>query len=67
MAYLHSLGIPVMYDVLGVGQNLCDHPGVHVRWHVEPIFGLPPEEVGRKKVALRSTARGATLRMTWLW
>jgi len=59
---LRSLGIPVVHDAPGVGQNLRDHPGVHVRWHVKPDFPLPPEEVGPQKVALRYTARGSSLR-----
>jgi choline dehydrogenase len=59
---LHSLGIPVVHDAPGVGQNLRDHPGVHVRWHVKPDFLLPPEEIGPQKVALRYTARGSSLR-----
>ena len=27
----HSLGVPVVHDAPGVGQNLCNHPDVHVR------------------------------------
>jgi choline dehydrogenase len=61
-SHLHSLGIPVVHDAPGVGQNLRDHPGVHVRWHVKPDFPLPPDEVGPQKVALRYTARGSSLR-----
>ncbi|HIG44142.1 MAG TPA: hypothetical protein EYQ14_26945 [Gammaproteobacteria bacterium] len=29
-AQLESLGIPVLQDIRGVGQNLCDHPAVSV-------------------------------------
>jgi choline dehydrogenase len=60
--HLCSLGLPVVQDAPGVGQNLRDHPGVHVRWRVKPGFPLPPEEVGPQKVALRYTARGSGLR-----
>jgi len=52
----------IVHDAPGVGQNLRDHPGVHVRWHVKPDFPLPPDEIGPQKVALRYTARGSSLR-----
>ncbi|MFT4799311.1 MAG: choline dehydrogenase [Candidatus Azotimanducaceae bacterium] len=29
-AQLESLGIPVVQDIAGVGQNLCDHPAISV-------------------------------------
>ena len=54
--------LSVVHDAPGVGQNLRDHPGVHMRWHVKPDFPLPPEEVGPQKVALRYTARGSSVR-----
>jgi choline dehydrogenase-like flavoprotein len=59
---LHRLGIPVVYDAPGVGQNLRDHPGVHASWKVKEDFPMPPEEVGPQKVALRFTAKGSPLR-----
>jgi choline dehydrogenase len=61
-SHLHSLGIAVVHDAPGVGQNLRDHPGVPIRWHVKPDFPLPPEDVGPQKVALRYTARDSGLR-----
>jgi choline dehydrogenase-like flavoprotein len=59
---LQRLGIPVRHDAPGVGQNLRDHPGVHVCWDVRDAFPLPPEDIGPQKVALRYTARGSGLR-----
>ena len=59
---LHPLGIPVIRDAPGVGQNLQDHPGVHLRWHLKDDVSLPPEEIGPQKVALRYTAQGSSLR-----
>lgn len=35
-AHLDELGIPVQIDAPGVGQNLHDHPGVHVRFSPTP-------------------------------
>ena len=59
---LASHGLSVVHDAPGVGQNLQDHPGVHVRWRVKDNVALPPEEVGPQKVALRYTAPGSNLR-----
>jgi choline dehydrogenase len=59
---LQRLGLPVLHDAPGVGQNLRDHPGVHVRWHVKDTVSLPPEDIGPQKVALRYTARNSGLR-----
>lgn len=59
---LQRLGLPVIQDMPGVGQNLRDHPGVHVRWQVRHDFLLPPEEIGPQKVALRYTSRSSGLR-----
>ena len=41
--HLTSLGIPVVLDVPGVGQNLRDHPKLYVTWRVKE--GCPVEEV----------------------
>ena len=59
--HLDSLGIPVMADLRGVGQNLRDHPVLWVTWRAKPGFrfnGLAP----RKQVSLRYTAEGSDLR-----
>ena len=58
---LNSLGIPVIHDLPGVGQNLRDHPQVSVTLQTTEGFhqdGLEP----RLQVALRYTARDSHLR-----
>jgi choline dehydrogenase len=58
---LRSLGIPVVADMPGVGQNLRDHPLVWVTWRTRPGFpldGMAP----RAQVSLRYTAEGSPLR-----
>lgn len=59
---VRAQGIPVLHDAPGVGQNLRDHPGVHVLWDIQDSVTPPPEEVGPQKVALRFTAKGSPLR-----
>ena len=61
-ADLESVGIPVVKDAPGVGQNLRDHPAVQVRWHARDDFPIPPIGVGAQKVALRYTAEGSDLK-----
>jgi choline dehydrogenase len=59
--HLESLGIPVLVDLPGVGQNLRDHPAVWVTWRTKkgfPLDGLAP----RMQVTLRYTADGSHLR-----
>ena len=58
---LRSVGIPVVHDLPGVGQNLRDHPHVFVTWRTKkehPLDGLAP----RSQLALRWTAEGSDLR-----
>ena len=55
-------GISLVKDVPGVGQNLRDHPTVHVSWRVQPDVPAPPQEVGPQKVALRYTAPGSDIK-----
>lgn len=59
---LAEVGIQVVVDVPGVGQNLRDHVTVHVRWRAKEDFPMPGEDVGPQKVALRYTADGSDLR-----
>jgi len=59
---LEAAGIDVIADLPGVGQNLRDHPSVHVRWRAEEDFPMPDVETGPQKVALRYTARGSEFR-----
>jgi choline dehydrogenase len=59
--HLQSLGIPIVANLPGVGQNLRDHPGVWVTWRTKegfPLDGLAP----RMQVTLRYTADGSPLR-----
>ena len=59
--HLRSLGIPVLRDTPGVGQNLRDHPIVLVTWRTKDGFkldGFAP----RFQLTLRYTARGSNLR-----
>jgi len=59
---LEAHGIPVVVDSPGVGQNLRDHPSVHVRWSAADDFPMPDVLQGPQKTALRYTARGSELR-----
>ena len=58
---LESLGIPVVLDLPGVGQNLKDHPKVYVTWEVGHGF-VTPSNRGTGGAALRLTAHGSHLR-----
>lgn len=58
---LRSVGVPVVHDLPGVGQNLRDHPIIYVTWRTKkdhPLDGLAP----RMQMALRYTAEGSDLR-----
>ena len=57
---LQSLGIPVLADLPGVGQNMRDHPNVQVRFKVKD--DLPPDDIARRAVRLRYTATGSDTR-----
>ena len=59
-AQLSGLGIPVVQDMPGVGQNLRDHPKVYVTWGIKE--GYPVEaRPARGGVVLRYTAPGSGL------
>lgn len=60
-ADLEALGIEVLADLPGVGQNLRDHPQVQVTWRAHPDFEQEPYSP-RIQVALRYTATGSNLR-----
>ena len=58
---LRSVGIPVVHDLPGVGQNLRDHPYVSVTWRTKkdyPLDGMAP----RMQLGLRWTAEDSDLR-----
>ena len=59
--HLRSLGIPVIKDVPGVGQNMRDHPAAWITWRTKQGFaldGLAP----RMQLTLRYTAEDSDLR-----
>ncbi len=59
--HLRSLGIQVLHDLAGVGQNMRDHPVVPVRLRTKEGFPLYPN--GRRAdVCLRYTAAGSSAR-----
>jgi choline dehydrogenase len=60
-AQLTSLGLPVVQDLPGVGQNLRDHPLVAVTWRTQPDFPLDAL-APRMQVCLRYTAADSHLR-----
>jgi 5-(hydroxymethyl)furfural/furfural oxidase len=43
-AHLSRLGIPVMADLSGVGENLMDHPHISVGAHLRPGARLPKHQ-----------------------
>ena len=60
-AHLSDLGIPVVHDAPGVGQNLRDHPVFPMVWRTKPhieLDALAP----RSELMLRYTATGSDLR-----
>ncbi len=60
-AHLKKIGIPVVHDLPGVGQNLRDHPLVYVTWKTKDSYKL--EDFGpRIQFGLRYTAKGSELR-----
>ena len=54
---LDALGIQLVHQLPGVGQNLRDHPQVQVRFRAKK--GVAPDEFGRRAVRLRYTAQGS--------
>ena len=59
--HLRSLGIPVVQDLPGVGQNLRDHPNIRVPVKVKADFPLDPQ-APRTQVCLRYTAESSSTR-----
>jgi choline dehydrogenase-like flavoprotein len=60
-AQLTRLGVPLVLDLPGVGQNLRDHPLVWSTWRTKPDFPLDGT-APRMQVCLRYTAEGSPLR-----
>ena len=59
--HLQEMGVPVVKDLPGVGQNLRDHPLCAVRVKTKPGFPLDAE-APRIQTVLRYTASGSDLR-----
>ena len=59
--HLRSLGIHVVQDLPGVGQNLRDHPAVVLTLRVRDDFAMDPN-APRNQVRLRYTADGSSTR-----
>ena len=59
--HLSDMGIEVVHDLQGVGQNLRDHPITPVSWSTRPGFPMDPD-APRLQVVLRYTAAGSHLR-----
>ena len=59
--HLRSMGIPVIHESPGVGQNLRDHPNIRVPLEVLDGFPLDPK-APRSQVALRYTANSSDKR-----
>lgn len=57
--HLAEFGIDALVDSPGVGQNLRDHPTVHVSYKTPDGYVIPPDYPGAQKVALRYTAKGS--------
>ena len=60
-AHLSSVGIPVVHDLPGVGQNYRDHPQVGVAFSAQDNFE-PNFDAPRTQLGLRYTATGSGLR-----
>ncbi len=59
--HLESLGIPVVLDSPGVGQNLKDHPKLYVTWRIRGDYsGVDAPGLG--SATLRFTAPGSLYR-----
>ena len=56
--HLRSLGIQVVHDLAGVGQNLKDHPQAVVRFNVKEGFHQDPD-AQRVQTVLRYTSEGS--------
>ena len=59
--HLEGVGIPVLLDSPGVGQNLMDHPKLYVTWRIRDGYsrGDAPDRGG---ATLRFTAPGSSYR-----
>lgn len=56
--HLREMGIELVHELPGIGQNLRDHPNIRVPVKVKADFPLDPE-APRTQLALRYTAAGS--------
>jgi len=56
--HLREMGIELVHELPGIGQNLRDHPNIRVPVQVKADFPLDPE-APRTQLALRYTAAGS--------
>ncbi len=56
---LTPLGIPVVQDMPGVGQNLRDHMDLDITWNSTTRFPVAEERVAETAITLRYTAPGS--------
>ena len=60
-AHLDSLGIPVVQDLQGVGQNMKNHPSASIRFRPTTGYTLSPDSP-RNQVVLRHSFGGSNTR-----
>ncbi|WP_089940698.1 GMC family oxidoreductase [Candidatus Entotheonella palauensis] len=60
-AHLHDVGVPLVHELPGVGENLRDHPQVTVIWHTVPSY-VQDVRNPRLQLTLRYTATDSPLR-----
>ena len=60
--HLEELGLPVLIDLPGVGQNLRDHPLVYVDTALRPDYVAANRVVSRIQTMLRYTVPGSAAR-----
>lgn len=58
---LASVGIRLVHNLEGGGQNMKNHPSLSIRFQPKEGYSLPPESP-RNQVALRFSAAGSTAR-----
>ncbi|PON19445.1 mycofactocin system GMC family oxidoreductase MftG [Candidatus Entotheonella serta] len=59
--HLREVGVPLVHDLPGVGENLRDHPQVTVVWHTHPAY-VQDARSPWLQVTLRYTASDSSLR-----
>jgi choline dehydrogenase len=60
-AHLRSLGLPVVHDLPGVGQNFRDHALVPILFHIDEQF-IDDAQGPRLQIGLRYTVPGSSIR-----